>query len=351
MKEPKKRFFLSLLIPALGLMLGLTVQSQMANPKVDNFLNGLSTLSSADAARAAFNAAKFSAAEERLLKNGLRDPKYSIQMERLAKAVKLPPEPSPPPVKEPQSLRLDQARKTAGINKRLTTEAQSLLAISSKVSVNLQMIMGTAPKITSLSQTTIEPGQELIISGTDFLPQGSVTFSFGSSSFAGTVVYWNTDFILVTFPVSVQGIGETDGTVTVRKQNARLRADAAIHFVPIWNCIDYKSNPLEYSSNPYDPLVAYYDIVFWGRSDWCSSFTISYPSGTPARLINGYQVVSVHYESDCFINRQYENTGSYIGSTTLPSSTAGVICHSNTWARKIYCIVRVKGPLGLSPGN
>ena len=191
MKEPKKRFFLSLLIPALGLMLGLTVQSQMANPKVDNFLNGLSTLSSADAGRAAFNAAKFSEAERRLLENGLRDPKYAIHIERLVKTIKGRPPQLQFPVKAVSALNEEQGQRIAGINLRLRTETQTLMAASAKVlsSAALQAVVGTPPKITSLSQQTIEPGQSLIISGTDFLPRGSQPCR-GHKGKAGSVVGW-----------------------------------------------------------------------------------------------------------------------------------------------------------------
>jgi hypothetical protein len=347
----KKRYGAGLLTPVFCLTLVLMLQSQMTNPRINSFLNSLSTLASADAARAAFNTAKFSEDEERLLKTGLRDPKYSIQMERLAKTVKLPPGPQQPPIRELSALKLDQARNTERLNKRLTSEAESLLAVSARLSPGaMQAIAGTVPKITSLSQMTIEPGQELIIRGTDFLPQGSVTFTFGSSSFPGTVVYWNTEFILVTFPADVKGIGETDGTVTVRKPNPRLNASAAIHFVPLWNYIGYWSNRLEYGNNPYDAVAAYYGLVFWGRMSWCSTFTISYPPEVPTRLSNGYKVDSVDFRSEGhYINRQYENGASYLGLSVLPSATAGVLCHSSMGAPTINCYVRVKGPLGLFP--
>lgn len=65
MNHPMKVLFIGLLMLVLCLTLVLIPQSQTANPRIDNFLNSLSTLANADAARAAFNTAKFSEAERR----------------------------------------------------------------------------------------------------------------------------------------------------------------------------------------------------------------------------------------------------------------------------------------------
>jgi hypothetical protein len=322
----------------------LMLRAQYGNPKVDGFLNGLSTFSSADAARAAFNTAKFSEAERHLLQNGLRDPKYFTPIQRLTKTIKRPLRAPQPPAKDLQSLGLVQTQRIAGYNQRLRTEAQSLMAVSSKVSVNLQMIMGTVPKITSLSQTTIEPGQNLIIRGTDFLPQGSVTFTFGSSSFNGTVVYWNTDFILVTFPADIQGIPEADGTVTVKKQNSRLRADAAIRFVPIWQYKTITSNQLNYSDNPYDGVVAFYLWLVKGETDWCSQFDISYAVSTT--LYHGYSIYRLNYIDQSQVSYGGD-PGNYVGSVNLPIRTTRSICFYIFDEPNLFCVITVKGPLGL----
>lgn len=341
----QNRFRAGLLTPVLCLSLVLLLQSQVTNPRVDNFLNSLSTLANADAARAAFNTAKFSEAELRLLQNGLRDPRYSAPIQRLIKTVKAPPKALPAAVNDLQSLATEQTRKIGGVNQRLRTEAQSLLAVSAKLSSSaMRAIMGTAPKITSLSQATIEPGQQLIIRGTDLLPQGSVTFTFGSSSFNGAVVYWANDFILLTFPADVQGIGEMDGAVTVRKQNS-LRADAAIRFIPIWQYKTITSNQLTYADNPYDGVVAFYLWLVKGVRDWCSQYHISYSVGTV--LYHGYTIFRLGYIDDQG-NPWGGDQGSYVGTTNLPIRTTEAICFYIFEEPELYCRITVKGPLGLN---
>lgn len=155
----------------------LMLQSQGGSQRVDNFLNSLSRYANADMARSAFQDLRFTESERRLLEGGLRQPSYAPQVERLIKTIKGPAPKPQPPVKAVSVLNEEQARRIAGINQQLSTETQTLMAVSAKVlsSAALKTIVGTAPKITSLSQQTIEPGQALIIRGTDFLPQGSIS--------------------------------------------------------------------------------------------------------------------------------------------------------------------------------
>ena len=340
----------------LAIILGLLVAStvlllaQYGNPRVDNFLNSLSTLASADAGRAAFNAAKFSEAERRLLENGLRDPKYAIHIERLVKTIKGRPPQLQLPVKAVAVLNEEQGQRIAGINLRLRTETQTLMAASAKVlsSAALQAVVGTLPKITSLSQQTIEPGQSLIISGTDFLPRGSVTFTFASSSFDAQVSEWTNDLIFAQLPAGIRGVMEMDGNVTVRKQGRMLRADAAIHFVPTWDHQVISSTLLTYASQPYDLATALALFFFTGATQWCAQFNIYFPDVPSYKLINAWSIHSLYYKSDFrAIELQNENTLSYIGSTTLPNRTSGQICHSISGPAMIYCLVTIKGPLGV----
>ena len=263
----------------------------------------------------------------------------------------MPPTEPTPPLRDALSLKQEQLQRIQEVNKRLSTEVDGLQAISAKAvsSTALQAAIGTTPKITSLSQATIEPGQSLIIRGTDFLPQGSVTFTFGSSSFNGTVVYWNTDFILVTLPADIQGVREMDGNVTVKKQNAK-RADAAIRFVPIWHYATITSDRLTYSDNPYDSAVAFYLWLVKGQKEWCSQFNIPWRQDVPIWLLNGYTIFSLQYVNNSngwLTSKNRENSQLYVGSVNLPLRTTGSLCHYILKEPRLRCVVTVKGPLGL----
>jgi len=333
---------------ALVLVSGLMLQSQSGNQRIDNFLNSLSTFSTVDMARSAFQNLRFTESERRLLEGGLRHPSCRPQIDRLLKTAKIPPGPLPPPVKDASILKQEQIQRIGGINLKLKSEAQQLMTLSAKVSgMTLTTIIGTAPKITSLSQATIEPGQQLIIRGTDFLPQGSVTFTFGSSVFNGAVVYWANDFILVTFPAEIQGIPETDGTVTVRKQNAR-RADAAIRFVPIWDYATIYSSRLTYSDNPYDGAVAFFLWLVKGVDEWCSQFNIPW-SYTTNPLLNTWRITGLRYVNhyDGWLRSKNENPGVFVGFANLPDHTTGSLCFFILKEARITCEVTIKGPLGL----
>jgi hypothetical protein len=335
------------LVVGLVLLSGLLLQSQSGNQRVDSFLNSLPTLANIDLARSAVQNLRFTAAETRQLEGALKKPDYRAQIDRLLGTAKVPSPAPPPTSKDPAALKREQLSRIAGLNQRTRSEAQKLISVAAKLPSSLSVSM-TVPRITSLSPTTIEPGMSLIIRGADLLPQGSVMFTFGSAVFKGSVEYWAGDFILVNLQGDIQGVGEQDGQVTVKKQNGR-RADAAIHFVPIWEYDRVYSTRMTYSSNPYDPVVAFYNYVVRGISDWCSSYQIPYGSTTSTRLLNGYTVCAVSYDphSDTYINRQYENVGVYLGSSHLPELTAGQICHSNLVDPKITCVVTIKGPHGV----
>lgn len=350
MKHPKKGLSISLLMLVSCLTLVLMLQSQMANPKVDNFLNSLSTLANADAGRAAFNMAKFSEAERRLLENGFRDPKYAVQVDRLVKTIKGPAPAARPVIREISVLRQDDIRKIAEINQRVTTQTQSLMATSIKVVSKAPMPTGTPPKITLVSPTTVTPGQKVLIRGTDLLPRGSVTFTFGSSSFEGQVseLEWTNDLISVLLPDGIRGVKEQDGTVTVKKPGFNLRADAPIHFVPTWEYQVLRSNALTYASQPWDLAAALALFIFTGQTSWCAQFNIYFPGLPSHTLLNTWAIHSLYYDSDHRVDLQGgENPLGYIGSTRLPSRTSGQLCHPINRAAEIYCVVTIKGPLGV----
>jgi hypothetical protein len=335
------------IMAGLVLVSGLMLQSQSGNQRVDNFLNSLPTLANIDLARSVVQNLRFTEAETRQLEGALKKPTYKAQIDRLLGTAKVPSPAPTPTSKDPAAMKREQLSRIASLNQRTKSEAQKLISVAVKLPSSLSVSM-TVPRITSLSPSTIEPGMSLIIRGADFLPQGSVTFTFGSAVFNGSVEYWAGDFILVNLQGDIQGVREQDGQVTVKKQNGR-RADAAIHFVPIWEYAHVGSIRMTYSSNPYDPVVAFYNYVVRGISDWCSSYQIPYGSVTSTRLLNGYTVYAVSYDphSDAYINRQNENVGAYLGSSNLPGATAGTICHSNLVDPKITCLVTIKGPLGL----
>jgi hypothetical protein len=308
-------------------------------------------LTSADAARAAFNAAKFSESERRLLENGFRDPKYSLQVERLVKTIKGPAPKPQPPVKAVSVLSEKQARRIAGINQRLSTETQTLMTVSANVlsSAALKAIIGTAPKITSLSQQTIEPGQALIIRGTDFLPQGSVSFTIGSSSFDAQVSEWTNDLIFAHFPAGVRGVAEMDGNVTVRKQNRILRADAPIHFFP-WYEIEHTRSTAMRNQEPYHAEV-YFILCLLGQFNvpFCSKYDIYFPDCPSYNFKNGAVIEQLYYESDVWLDwGDDESCDYYIGWDGLPKWTTGRLCEHGLEPGAIYCEVTIKYPRGLS---
>jgi len=327
----------------------LMLQSQGGSQRVDNFLNSLSRYANADMARSAFQDLRFTESERRLLEGGLRQPSYAPQVERLIKTIKGPAPKPQPPVKAVSVLNEEQARRIAGINQQLSTETQTLMAVSAKVlsSAALKAIVGTAPKITSLSQQTIEPGQALIIRGTDFLPQGSVSFTVGSSSFDAQVSEWTNDLIFAQFPAGVRGVAEMDGNVTVRKQNRILRADAPIHFVPIWEYQVLRSNALTYATQPWNLAAALALFFFTGQTEWCAQFNIYFPGLPSYNLLNTWAIHSLYYDSEDLLGIQREGGVGFIGTTRLPSRTEGQMCHHINQAATIFCVVTIKGPLGV----
>jgi len=351
LKNLKKRHSMVLLAAALGLTLVLMLQSQMTNPRVDNFLNSLSRYANADMARSALQNLRFTESERRLLEGGLRQPAYVPQVERLVKTVKGPaPKPQAAPKAVPV-LQQEQATRISGVNLQLNAEAKRLVAVSAQAtsSAAMRAVTGNPPKITSLSQQTIEPGESLIIRGTELLPRGSVSFTFGSSVVEGQVTEWTNDLIFVQLPASVTGIAETDGAVTVWKQNRALRADAPIHFVPIWAYQVLRSDQMTYAGQPYNLAVALAAFFFTGATRFCSQYNISFPTVPFHDLRNTWAIHSHHYESDIdAIDVLGESPTTLIGATTLPWRTVGQICFTINWEPKVYCVVTIKGPRGLA---
>lgn len=351
MKNPKKRHPIVLLASALGLMLVLMLQSQMTNPKVDNFLNSLSRYANADMARSALLNLRFTESERRLLEGGLRQPAYAPQVDRLAKTIKGPVPKPWAPQKEIPVLTQEQATRISGVNLQLNAEAKRLVAVSAQAtsSAAMRAVTGNPPKITSLSQQTIEPGESLIIRGTALLPRGSVSFTFGSSVVEGQVTEWTNDLIFVQLPASVTGIAETDGSVTVWKQNRALRADAPIHFIPIWAYQVLQSDQMTYAGRPYNLAVALATFFFTGATQWCSQYNISFPTVPFHELRNTWAIHSHYYESDIdAIDVQGESATTFIGATTLPGRTVGQICFTINWEPKVFCVVTIKGPRGVA---
>jgi hypothetical protein len=336
---------------ALFLVSGLMLQSQGGNQRVDNFLRSLSAFPNMDSARTAFQAAKFTETERTLMQNELKKQIYKPQLTRLAATVAKMPKPPKPPMKSVQLLQLEQKKASDAVNARNTIEVSRFLALSAKVAEGsaLQTVIGKAPKITSLSDVAIRPGMNRIIRGTNFGPQGTVTFTFGSASFNGIVETWTNDLILVTLPSTVQGLPETDGNVTVRKQNSVLRADAPIRFIPLYEFEHTRSTAMR-NQEPYHAEV-YFILCLLGQFNvpFCSKYDIYFPDCPSYNFKNGAVIEQLIYESDVWLDwDDDESVDYYIGWDGLPKWTTGRLCEHGLEPGAIYCEVSIKYPRGLS---
>lgn len=330
------------------LLSGLLLRSQSGNQRVDNFLKSLSTFPNADVAKTAAEAARFTEAEKEQLKRAIRNPLYTSQVARLVGTIEKKPLATRPSKRDTINRQQEQTRRIEGVNQSLRSEAQRLQTMSAQLSAAAKSVLGTPPKITSLSQLTIEPAQDLIIHGTNLLPQGSVSFTFGSQSFNPSKIWnWTNDFIHLTFPYNVSGLGEMDGNVTVRKQNSMMRADSPIHFVPIWEYRTLRSNAMTYDSLPYDQALALIFFLITPIRSWCSTYGMSFPDVPMSRLLNGWEIQSLNYESAVAIRLQDEDPMYYVEWDSLPTETEGEICHGLFDPGNIYCVVIIKGPRGV----
>jgi hypothetical protein len=353
MNHPTKKFSVSFLMPILCLTLVLMLRSQGGNPRIDNFLKSLSTFPTANDAGKAYQAAKFTDSERKQLESQIKNPIYKPTIDRLIRTVtkesarKMRPAP-----KSIASRKQVQAQTIENANKRTMLEAQRLLAVSAKIvgSGAVQAAIGTAPKITALSQTYVYPNTLLLIRGSNFLPQGTVQFTFGSTSFNGLVESWANDLIVTRVPPGTAGIREMDGNVTVRKQNSHLRADAVIRFKPELDYFEILSNQLSPLDHPYDGLAAFFVFLQAPMATWCSSYTIKFPGFPPAAdLKNGWTIDQLDYYSDggAWEFGSDEDPADYIGQNWLPDETTGSLCFPVLSPRVFHCQVWICGPLGL----
>jgi hypothetical protein len=351
LRELQKRWVFGLLAVALCIMLVPMLRSQYTSPKVENFLKSLPSFANIDLTRAAVQNLRFTEAENRELEAALRKPAYKAQIDRLLKTAKVPPGPAMPPPMSVETLKQEQPRRIASSNQKLEGQAKQIMAISAKVSVNIEAIMGTPPVITSLDPPeTIEPSQLLMITGSNFLPQGTVEFTFGSRVFQGSVQYWANDFILVRFLQGQFFLPETAGKVTVRKSGPRrLSVDHAIRFVPIWDFKYLTSDQMTYDDNPWDPVLAFYLYTVRGQRDWCSRYNIPWPSWVPRVFLNTWRIWSYSISSEEPLGFRWgtDDPKNYINSTTLPTLTVGTLCHKIFSPQKLRCSITLMGPLGL----
>jgi len=348
-KKFLKPWLFGLLALSLCLILVPVLRSQMTSPKVENFLKSLPTFANIDLTRAALQNLRFTEAENRELAAALRKPAYKAQVDRLVKTIKGPAPAARPSVKAVSVLKQEQAQKIEAGNRAIQNEAQKLLAISAQAvpSAAMRAVSGTPPKITSLSSATIEPGQSLIIRGTDFLPKGSVIFGFGGSSFTGIVTYWNTDFILVTLPATIEGVYPQLGGVVVQKQNPQLSASKPISFIPIWDYREIRSERMAYLDNPYDPIVAFYNYIVHQNALWCSFFKMSFPDVRDRYLQNWFVIESHRYEWIGQELRSSYDPHAYKGLYILPDKTSDMLCHTSWGEAEFYCVMTIKGPRGM----
>jgi hypothetical protein len=89
------------------------------------------------------------------------------------------------------------------------------------------------PEITVLSSDSITPGQEIAISGRNFLTRrpGTVEFVFGSHRFRGIIKGWTNDLILAQLPGDITGLVTTRGQIEV-ENHAGQKATREIYFSP-----------------------------------------------------------------------------------------------------------------------
>jgi hypothetical protein len=342
------------LVVGLVLLSGLLLQSQSGNQRVDSFLRSLSTFPTINDASKAYLAARFTDSERKQLETQLRNPIYKPTIDRLIRTVtkestrKMRPAP-----KSIASRKQEQAQMIENINTRTRIKVQNFLSSSVKMvgSGAVQAAIGAAPKITSLSESSVYPNTLLMIRGTNFLPQGTVQFTFGSTSFNGLVESWANDLIVARVPPRTSGIREMDGNVTVRKQNSQLRADAVIRFKPLLDYVEILSDQLSNPSAPYDGLIAFFLLLQSpSNAKWCSSYTISFPGFPPAaELKNDWVIDQFEYYSDggSWELDLDENPADYIGQDWLPDETRGSLCFPILGPRIFHCQVWICGPLGL----
>jgi hypothetical protein len=337
----------------LVLLSGLLLQSQSGNQRVDSFLRSLSTFPTINDASKAYLAARFTDSERKQLETQLRNPIYKPTIDRLIRTVtkestrKMRPAP-----KSIASRKQEQAQMIENINTRTRIKVQNFLSSSVKMvgSGAVQAAIGAAPKITSLSESSVYPNTLLMIRGTNFLPQGTVQFTFGSTSFNGLVESWANDLIVARVPPRTSGIREMDGNVTVRKQNSQLRADAAIRFKPRLDYVEILSGQLSPLSHPYDGLAAFFVFLQAPWATWCSSYTIRFPGFPPAAdLKNGWVIDQLDYYSDggAWEFGEDEDPEDYVGLDWLPDETKGSLCFPVLSPRIFHCQVWICGPLGL----
>ncbi len=350
MRELQKRWAFGLVALALCIMLVPMLRSQYRSPRIETFLKSLPTFADIDMSRAALQNLRFTEAENRELEAALRKPAYKTQIDRLLKTGKGSPGPTMPPPKSVETLKQEQPRRIASSNQKLEGQAKQIMAISAKVSGNLEAIMGTPPVITSLDPPeTIEPGQLLMIKGSNLLPQGTVEFTFGSGVFPGSVQYWANDLILVRMQGQL-ALPETAGKVTVRKSGPRrLSVDHAIRFVPIWDFRYLTSDQMTYDDNPWDPALAFYLYIVRGQRDWCSRYNIPWPSWVPRTFQNTWRISLLYYtcEEHLGLRGGTDSSNNYVNSTTLPTLTTGTLCHKIFSPQKIRCNIILMGPTGL----
>jgi hypothetical protein len=337
----------------LVLLSGLLLQSQSGNQRVDNFLKSLPTFPTVNDASKAFQAARFTDSERKQLENQLRNSIYKPTIDRLIGTVtKESTRMMRPAPKSIASRKQEQARRIENINTRTRLEAQKLLAVSAQIvgSGAVQAVFGTAPKITSLSRPNVSPNALLLIRGSNFLPQGTVQFTFGSTSFNGLVESWANDLIVARVPPGTAGIREMDGNVTVRKQNSQLRADAVIRFLPNLDYVEILSDQLKPLSHPYDGLAAFFVFLQAPFATWCSSYTIKFSGFPPgADLKNDWVIDQLDYSSDsgAWEFGIDEDPADYVGQDWLPDETRDSLCFPILSPRVFHCQVLICGPLGL----
>jgi hypothetical protein len=323
----------------------LGIQAQRGNPKIDGFLRAMPTFPNIDGARAAFQAAKFTESERAQLRDALSNPVYTPQITRLAGTITKTTFPSKPARTTVASRLAAEVRRIDALNKKLLGQLEG-----SKPSSTTSSGSDAPPRILSLSQETIEPGQYLSISGTGFLPAGRIQWTLGSKIVQGWPERWTDDLILVKL-TNVQGIPDSPRSkVSICDQYFKPLTSAPIHFIPTWSFSEIYSDSLVPISHPYNTAAALIQYFLDPRSEWCSTYSMRFPDVPSYSLLNGWAIDELDYTCDLIYRTELgpgENDGAYTGWTSLPRQTQGELCQGVLMPGPITCVVILKGPLGL----
>lgn len=125
------------------------------------------------------------------------------------------------------------------------------------------------PQIADVSSHTITPGQTLIIEGDRFLTssQGRVIFRFGDRSINAMIDEWTDDYVSVTLPESVEGLGPVTGIVKLIN-HARNEDSRSIEFEPVIETMLFESDNHDSGALIFGSRISWTDNDFTLINGW-----------------------------------------------------------------------------------